>query len=155
MSTRMPIPSSAERVRSDDPALGPASRPSRTLVLSAAAHQGVRRARPRPAAAILWDVEYLVAMITQVPDGVTEAEVAALREREAAHTAELALAGAVLRLWRAPRSPGEWRTLGLFAADDAAQLEQTLAGMPLRIWRTDTVTPLLPHPSDPATRSGT
>jgi muconolactone D-isomerase len=32
---------------------------------------------------------------------------------------------------------------------DAAQLEQVLASMPLRVWRTDEVTPLAPHPSDP------
>jgi len=30
-----------------------------------------------------------------------------------------------------------------------AQIEQVLASMPLRIWRTDEVTPLTPHPSDP------
>jgi muconolactone delta-isomerase len=94
-------------------------------------------------------MEYLVTMTTEVPAGVTDSEVAAMREREAAHTAELARAGRVLRLWRPPLRPGEWRTLGLFAADDAEQLEQTLAGMPLRIWRTDVVTPLLPHPNDP------
>jgi muconolactone delta-isomerase len=52
--------------------------------------------------------------------------------------------------------PGEWRTLGLFAADDADQLQQTLASMPLKIWRTDQVTPLAPHPNDPgpSTRPG-
>ena len=50
----------------------------------------------------------------------------------------------------APRlPPGEWRTLGLFTADSAEELEKTLAGMPLRVWRTDTVTPLFPHPNDP------
>jgi muconolactone delta-isomerase len=32
---------------------------------------------------------------------------------------------------------GEWRTLGLFATDDADQLQQTLASMPLKIWRND------------------
>jgi muconolactone delta-isomerase len=31
--------------------------------------------------------------------------------------------------------PGEWRTWGLFRADDAEQLEQVLATMPLRVWR--------------------
>jgi len=40
-------------------------------------------------------------------------------------------------LWRPPLQPGEWRTLGLFAANDADQLQQTLASMPLKIWRTD------------------
>jgi muconolactone delta-isomerase len=54
------------------------------------------------------------------------------------------------RLWRPPLRPGEWRTLGLFAADDAPQLEAVLSSMPLRVWRTDEVTPLRPHPNDPA-----
>jgi muconolactone delta-isomerase len=94
-------------------------------------------------------MEYLVTMTTQVPEGVSDSTVAAMRAREAAHTAELARVGRVVRLWRPPLRPGEWRTLGLFTADSAEELEETLAGMPLRVWRTDTVTPLLPHPNDP------
>jgi muconolactone delta-isomerase len=84
-----------------------------------------------------------------VPDGVTEAEVAEVRAREAAHSAELAAQGRVRRLWRPPLAPGEWRTLGLFVADDPADLETVLATMPLRIWRTDEVTELSAHPNDP------
>ena len=72
------------------------------------------------------------------------------REREAAHSSVLAAQGHLLRLWRPPLQPGEWRTLGLFAAEDGRQLEQVLASMPLRVWRTDEVTPLSPHPNDPA-----
>lgn len=94
-------------------------------------------------------MEYLVTMTTRVPDGVTDAEVAEVRTREAAHTAELAQQGRVRRLWRPPLAPGEWRTIGLFAADDADDLESTLASMPLRIWRTDEVTELGVHPNDP------
>lgn len=94
-------------------------------------------------------MDYLVTMTTHVPDGVTQAAITAVREREAAHTAELARAGNVLRLWRPPLRPGEWRTLGLFATDNDQQLEQILAEMPLRIWRRDTVTPLGLHPNDP------
>jgi len=52
-------------------------------------------------------------------------------------------------LWRPPLEPGQWRTWGLFRADDAEQLEQVLATMPLRVWRKDSVTPLSPHPNDP------
>jgi muconolactone delta-isomerase len=59
----------------------------------------------------------------------------------------------LLRLWRPPLQPGEWRTLGLFAADDGTQLEEALASMPPRVWRTDEVTPLSPHPNDPARHS--
>jgi muconolactone delta-isomerase len=94
----------------------------------------------------------------------------------------------MLRGWlsRPAEQAGEWRTLGLFAADDADQLQQTLASMPLKIWHrsrdppraaapqrprgsaqmeaivkalpldpwmTMELTPLTPHPSDPATTS--
>ena len=95
-------------------------------------------------------MDFLVTMTTHVPAGTSEQAVADTRAREAAHTRELAAQGHVLRLWRPPLQPGEWRTLGLFAAADADQLEEVLASMPLRIWRTDQVTPLLPHPNDPA-----
>jgi muconolactone delta-isomerase len=94
-------------------------------------------------------VEYLVTMTTHVPDGTPEQEVADVRAREAAHSAELIAQGNLLRLWRPPLEPGEWRTLGLFAAADEDQLEHVLAGMPLRIWRSDQVAPLSPHPNDP------
>jgi muconolactone delta-isomerase len=95
-------------------------------------------------------MEYLVTMTTQVPDGTSEAAVQDIRTREAARSPELAAQGHLLRLWRPPLQPGEWRTLGLFAAADDRQLEEILASMPLRVWRTDEVTPLSPHPNDPA-----
>jgi muconolactone delta-isomerase len=95
-------------------------------------------------------MEYLVTMTTQVPVGTSEAAVQGVRTREAARSGELAAQGHLLRLWRPPLQPGEWRTLGLFAAADGAQLEEVLASMPLRVWRTDEVTPLSPHPNDPA-----
>jgi muconolactone delta-isomerase len=88
-------------------------------------------------------------MTTHVPDGTPEADVQDIRTREAAHSRELAAQGHLLRLWRPPLQPGEWRTLGLFAAGDGDQLEKILASMPLRVWRTDEVTPLSPHPNDP------
>jgi muconolactone delta-isomerase len=94
-------------------------------------------------------VEYLVTMTTRVPDGTPDQAVADVRAREAAHSGQLAAQGHLLRLWRPPLRPGEWRSLGLFAAADDTRLEQVLAGMPLRVWRTDEVTPLSPHPNDP------
>src|SRR5580698_3487045 len=99
-------------------------------------------------------MEYLVTMTTHVPDGTSEAAVADIRTREAAHSRELAAAGHLLRLWRPPLLPDEWRTLGLFAAADGDRLEEVLASMPLRIWRTDEVTPLSPHPNDPPPQAG-
>jgi muconolactone delta-isomerase len=94
-------------------------------------------------------MEFLVTMTTRVPEGTAASEVDEVRTREAANTRELAAAGKVLRLWRPPLGPGEWRTISLFAADDADVLERTLATMPLRIWRTDEVTALGPHANDP------
>jgi len=94
-------------------------------------------------------MEFLVDMVTTVPDGTTDAEVDAIRAREAARSRELAAQGHLLRLWRPPLNPGEWRTWGLFRAADAAELESVLSSMPLRVWRHDTVTPLTAHPSDP------
>jgi muconolactone delta-isomerase len=94
-------------------------------------------------------MQYLVTMTTRVPDGVSEQDVDAVRAREAARSRELAADGHLLRLWRPPLQPGEWRTLGLFAADDERRLEKVLASMPLRIWRHDDVVALAAHPNDP------
>jgi muconolactone D-isomerase len=87
-------------------------------------------------------MEYLVTMTTHVPDGAPGQEVNDVRARE------LAAQGHLLRLFRPPLAPGEWRTLGPFAAG-ADRLEEVLASMSLRVWRTDDVTPLSPHPNDP------
>ena len=95
-------------------------------------------------------MEYLVTMTTSVPDGTPDEAVGQIRAREARRSRELAAQQHLLRLWRPPLRPGEWRTLGLFAAADRTRLEQVLASMPLRVWRTDEVTPLAPHPNDPA-----
>lgn len=94
-------------------------------------------------------MEYLVTMTTHVPEGTPESDIKDIRAREAAHSRELAAEGSLLRLWRPPLRPGEWRSLGLFAAADEADLEHVLASMPLRVWRTDESTPLAPHPNDP------
>jgi muconolactone delta-isomerase len=94
-------------------------------------------------------MEFLVTMTTHVPAGTSDAAVEEVRTREAAHSQELAAQGHLLRLWRPPLAPGEWRTIGLFNADDRAALETVLRSMPLRIWRADEAIPLSPHPNDP------
>ena len=99
--------------------------------------------------------EYLVSMTTRVPEGTSAGEVDDVRAREAAHSGELAAQGSLLRLWRPPLEPGEWRTLGLFAAPNDAELEEVLESMPLRVWRSDDVTPLMPHANDPDPNAGT
>ncbi len=99
-------------------------------------------------------MEYLVTMTTHVPEGTPDLAVEDIRGREAARSRELAAQGHLLRLWRPPLRPGEWRTLGLFAAAGDGQLEEVLASMPLRVWRTDEVTALSPHPNDPGPAPG-
>ena len=97
-------------------------------------------------------MQYLVTMTTMVPDGTTDDVVQEVRSREAARSRELAAQGRLLRLWRPPLQPGQWRTIGLFAATDEVDLEDVLASMPLRIWRSDQVVALAPHPNDPPLR---
>jgi len=99
-------------------------------------------------------MEYFVDMTTHVPTGTPEETVDDIRGREAARARELAADARLLRLWRPPLAPGEWRTFGLFTAEDDRELDETLASMPLHVWRTDVVTPLLPHPNDPRNSRG-
>jgi len=94
-------------------------------------------------------VEFLTTMTTQVPEGTLEIEVDSTKEREAVRARELAAQGHLLRLWRPPVRPGEWRTLGLWSAEDESELQELLASMPLHVWMTVEVTPLMPHPNDP------
>jgi len=94
-------------------------------------------------------MEFLVTMTTHVPEGTSEAAVDEVRARESAHSRELAAKGHLLRLWRPPLAPGEWRSLGLFDAGDPAALEAVLLSMPLRVWRSDEVVPLSSDANDP------
>jgi muconolactone D-isomerase len=50
-------------------------------------------------------------------------------------------------LWRLPE-PG--RALGLWQAGDLAEMQAIVASLPLDPWMTTSITPLAPHPSDPA-----
>ena len=94
-------------------------------------------------------MEFLTNMITHVPEGVDEGTVEETKSREAARSAELARQGHLLRLWKPPVVPGEWRTLGLWQAADEQQLTEIMSTMPLHPWMTVEVTPLALHPSDP------
>jgi len=55
-------------------------------------------------------MEYLVTMTTHVPEGTLDAAVQDIRTRESARSRELAAQGHLLRLWRPPLRPGEWRS---------------------------------------------
>ena len=58
--------------------------------------------------------------------------------------------GHLVRLWRPPAAPGETKALGLYRAGSEAQLAGLLGALPLYDWMRVTVTPLEPHPNDPA-----
>jgi muconolactone delta-isomerase len=73
---------------------------------------------------------YLITMITHVADGTPDQAANDIRAHEAGHSREPAAQGHLLRLWRPPPRPGEWRTLGLFAAVGGRQLEKVLASCP-------------------------
>src|SRR5262249_62305985 len=94
-------------------------------------------------------MEYLVSMTTHVPDGTPEEAVQDIRAREAARSRELAAQGHLLRLWRPPLHPGEWRTLGLFAAAGGDRLQGVPASLPLRVGRTGGALPPRPPPHHP------
>ena len=61
-------------------------------------------------------MEYLTDMVTKVPEGTSSTKVDELRSAEAERAADLAKAGHLVRLWRPPLAPGEWRSIGLFQA---------------------------------------
>jgi muconolactone D-isomerase len=98
-------------------------------------------------------MEFLTDMVTTVPEGTSSAKVDELRSAEAVRAAELAKVGHLIRLWRPPLGPGEWRSIGLFRAADEVKLREVLASLPLHIWMKVTITPLTPHPNDPEYRA--
>ncbi|WP_141578096.1 muconolactone Delta-isomerase family protein [Actinomadura sp. WMMA1423] len=92
-------------------------------------------------------MEYLVRFQVDVPAGTLDAEIERRRDAEAAAAADLATQGHIARIWAVP---GDSPILGLYRADDRAQLDAMLQGLPLYDWMRITVTPLSPHPNDPA-----
>jgi muconolactone D-isomerase len=98
-------------------------------------------------------MEYLTDLVTTVPEGTSPARVDELRAAEAVRAAELSKSGYLIRLWRPPLGPGEWRSIGLFRATDEAELRKVLDSLPLHIWMKVTITPLTPHPNDPEYRA--
>jgi muconolactone delta-isomerase len=98
-------------------------------------------------------MEFLTDMVTKVPEGTRTEKVDELRAAEAVRAAELAKKGHLVRLWRPPLGPGEWRSIGLFRAANELELREILDSLPLHIWMKVTITPLSPHPNDPENRA--
>jgi muconolactone delta-isomerase len=96
-------------------------------------------------------MEFLVEFEINVPGGTPESEVQDREDAEAAAAAELAREGRLVRVWRLTATAGEAKVLGLYDADNPAQLDGLLRALPIYEWMRVTVTPLEPHPNDPAT----
>ena len=94
-------------------------------------------------------MEFLVDFQSHIPKQASDAEVEARYAAEAAASAQLAREGHLIRLWRPPMAPGERKALGLYRADNEAQLDGLLGALPLHEWMQVKVTPLQAHPSDP------
>ncbi|MFC4609587.1 muconolactone Delta-isomerase family protein [Streptomyces maoxianensis] len=91
--------------------------------------------------------EFLVELTTDIPEGTDPAEVDRRRAAEAVRAKELAATGHLVRLWR---PVGELRSVGLWRADNEAELhEKVLDTLPLRSWMTSVVTAVESHPNDP------
>ena len=100
-------------------------------------------------------MEFLVEFDVNVPDGTPESEVKDRERAEASAAAKLVDQGHLVRLWKPPVAPGETKTVGLYRADSEVHLDGLLGALPLRGWMHVTVTPLGPHPNDPAAQATT
>jgi muconolactone D-isomerase len=91
--------------------------------------------------------EFLVVLTTTVPEGTDPDEVTRRRAAEAVRAKELAATGHLGRLWR---PVGELRSIGLWRAEDEADLRENVIGtLPLWPWMKAEITPLQAHPNDP------
>jgi muconolactone delta-isomerase len=95
-------------------------------------------------------MEFLVEFEINVPEGAPEAEARDGEIAEASAASKLADEGHLVRVWKVPVASGGRRTLGLYRAESKNQLDGLLAALPLYEWMDVTVTPLEPHPNDPA-----
>jgi len=69
---------------------------------------------------------------------------------EAARAHEMAGQGHLERLWILP---SQGRALGVYGARDSEEMEAIMKSLPLDPWMSAKITPLTPHPSEPATTS--
>ena len=95
-------------------------------------------------------MEFLVEFEVNVPDGTPESEVQDRENAEASAAAKLVDEGHLVRLRKRPVGPGETEIVGLYRANSETELDGLLGALPLYDWMRVTVTPLEPHPNDPA-----
>jgi muconolactone delta-isomerase len=90
--------------------------------------------------------EFLTTFTIIIPEDTPGEAVENTEAGEAERAKELAEQGHLERLWLLP-VPG--RALGLWRAEDAAEMKAIVKSLPLDSWMTTKITPLTPHPSDP------
>ena len=95
-------------------------------------------------------MEFLVDFEVNVPEDAREQDVKERKEAESVAAARLADDGHLLRVWTHRTGSGGTTVTGLYRADSAAQLDGLLKSLPLHEWMQVEVTPLGPHPNDPA-----
>ena len=95
-------------------------------------------------------MDFLVEFEINVPKGIPESEVTAREDAESAAAAKLVDQGHLIRIWKRHVAPGESRPIGLYRAKSEADMDGLLRALPLYEWMRVTVTPLEPHPNDPA-----
>jgi muconolactone D-isomerase len=98
---------------------------------------------------------FLVEFEISVPDDTPASEVRERERAEAAAAEKLVEEGHLLRVWTRDTPSGDTTVLGLYRADGHAELERLLRAFPLYPWMGITVTPLGPHPNDPANAQAT
>jgi muconolactone D-isomerase len=95
-------------------------------------------------------MEYLVDFTIDIPDGTSSNDVDRRARAEAERVDALGREGHVVRVWRPMPDDGRRRAIGLYRADDEAELTRILETLPLFPWMTVSVRALAPHPNDPA-----
>jgi muconolactone D-isomerase len=98
-------------------------------------------------------MDYLVDFTITVPEGTPASELEQRMMGEEARVAELAAQGHAVRVWKPLPDDGPPRAIGLYRAEDNAELQAILESLPLRPWMEILVTPLGEHPNDPALSS--
>jgi muconolactone D-isomerase len=98
-------------------------------------------------------MEFLVEFEVEVPADTPQEEVERGWRAESVAAAKLAEDGHLVRLWRRPLVGDGSTAVGLYSADNAAELDGLLGALPIADWLRITVTPLEPHPNDPAQAS--
>jgi muconolactone D-isomerase len=90
-------------------------------------------------------VEFLVRSENRLPPDTPDERRAELKAAERARAMQLRERGILKRLWRVP---GRNATVGLYEADDPAQLHEALMSLPLSPWLDVTVEALATHPQE-------